>query len=94
MIILKVTKQQGFTLSLEDKFLKKPQGGQIDFPLSCLRVNESSSSIDKEYISAVRNTCFWNDNANNFFLYRRLEEEKNIIQSKKQTKKFLKYKTD
>ena len=33
MIILKVTKNQGFTLSLEDTFLKKPQGGrggQID----------------------------------------------------------------
>ena len=32
MIILKVTKDQGFTLSLEDTFFKKPQGGggQID----------------------------------------------------------------
>ena len=32
-IILKVTKNQGFTLSLEDTFLKNPQGGrggQID----------------------------------------------------------------
>ena len=27
MIILKVTKNRGFTLSLEDTFLKKPQGG-------------------------------------------------------------------
>ena len=27
MIMLKVTKNQGFTLSLEDTFLKKPQGG-------------------------------------------------------------------
>ena len=26
MIILKVTKNQGFTLSLEDKFFEKPQG--------------------------------------------------------------------
>ena len=26
MIILKVTKNQGFTLSLEDTFFKKPQG--------------------------------------------------------------------
>ena len=26
-IILKVTKNQGFTLSLEDKFFRKPQGG-------------------------------------------------------------------
>ena len=32
MIILKVTKNQGFTLSLEDIFFEKPQGGQIDLP--------------------------------------------------------------
>ena len=33
MIILKVTKNQGFTLSLEDTFFEKPQGeGQTDLP--------------------------------------------------------------
>ena len=33
MIILKVTKNQDFTLSLEDKFFKKSQGGgQLDPP--------------------------------------------------------------
>ena len=36
MIISKVTKSQGFALSLEDGFLEKPQwgggGGQIDLP--------------------------------------------------------------
>ena len=32
MIILKVTKKQGFTLYLEDTFFEKPQGGQIDPP--------------------------------------------------------------
>ena len=33
MIILKVTKKQGFTLSLEDTFFEKPQGrGQTDSP--------------------------------------------------------------
>ena len=33
MIMLKVTKNQGFTLSLEDAFLEKLQGrGQIDTP--------------------------------------------------------------
>ena len=32
MIRLKVTKNEGFTLSLEDTFLQKPQGGQIDPP--------------------------------------------------------------
>ena len=32
-IILKMTKNQGFTLSLEDTFFKKPQGGsQINPP--------------------------------------------------------------
>ena len=36
-IVLKVTKKQGFTLSLEDTFFEKPQGGgwvgdQIDPP--------------------------------------------------------------
>ena len=40
MIILKVTKNQGFNLSLEDTFLEKPQGGggQIN-PQSRFRVN-------------------------------------------------------
>ena len=32
MIILKVTEKQGFTLSLEDAFFEKPQGGQINPP--------------------------------------------------------------
>ena len=30
IIILKVTKEQSFILSLEDTFFEKPQGGQID----------------------------------------------------------------
>ena len=35
MIILKVTKNQDFTISLEDIFLEKPKGGggQIDPPV-------------------------------------------------------------
>ena len=32
MITLKVTKKQGFILSLEDTFLEKPQGVQIEPP--------------------------------------------------------------
>ena len=36
MIILKVTKNQGFPLSLEDTFFEIPQGGQIDHPLAVL----------------------------------------------------------
>ena len=40
MIILKVTKKQGSTLSLEDTFFEKPQevGGQIEPPSSRFRV--------------------------------------------------------
>ena len=37
IIISKATKNQGFTLSLEDKFSEKTQGRQIDPPI-CLRV--------------------------------------------------------
>ena len=37
-IILKVTKSQPFTLSLEDTFFEKPHWGQID-PCSRFRVN-------------------------------------------------------
>ena len=32
MIILKFTKNRGFTLSLENTILEKPQGGQIEPP--------------------------------------------------------------
>ena len=32
MIILKVTKNQDFNISLEGTFFEKPQGGQIDPP--------------------------------------------------------------
>ena len=35
---IKNHKKQGFTLSLEDTFLEKPEGGQIDTP-SLFRVN-------------------------------------------------------
>ena len=38
MIIFKVTKNQGFTLSLENTFLEKPQGGQI-YPPAFLGLN-------------------------------------------------------
>ena len=47
IIILKVTRKQGFTLSLEDTVLEKPQGwggGQIDSP-SRLRVNKPMISF-------------------------------------------------
>ena len=38
MIILKVTKNQGFTLPLEDIFFEKPQGGGKIEPSSCFRI--------------------------------------------------------
>ena len=47
-IILKVTKNQGFTLSLEDAIFEKPQGGgggQIDLPPSRFRIKWSCVSI-------------------------------------------------
>ena len=42
MIIAKVTKNQGFTISVEDRFFEKPEEGegvQIDPPPSRFRVN-------------------------------------------------------
>ena len=42
MIILKVTKNQGFTLSLEDAFLEKLKGGQADPLPQLLRVNRKT----------------------------------------------------
>ena len=44
-IILKVTKKQGSTLSIEDTFFKKPQGGSI-YPPRQIRVREKQ----KEYV--------------------------------------------
>ena len=38
MIILKVTRNQGFTISLENKFFEKPQGGGQFEPPGILRL--------------------------------------------------------
>ena len=53
-IILKVTKNQGFTLSLEDKIFEKPQGkgGQFDppspqSPPAVLGLNELEVSLEQ-----------------------------------------------
>ena len=43
-IIFKVTKNQGFTLPLENTFLEKPQGCQVD-PPSLFSVNALSPLI-------------------------------------------------
>ena len=49
LIILKVKENQDFTLSLEDTFLEKPQGGvkgaQIDLSASILRVNKGTGTL-------------------------------------------------
>ena len=39
LIILKDTKNQGFTLSFEGTFFEKLRGGQIDRPPAVLRLN-------------------------------------------------------
>ena len=50
-IILKVTKNQGFTLSLEDTFFKKPQGGS--------RVKADSGTIDIDVMLTNRPRHFY-----------------------------------
>ena len=57
MIILKVTKNQDFTLSLEDTlFFEKPlrDGGGGLTPLSCFRV---TTGVPKKYTISFKNTC-------------------------------------
>ena len=55
MIILKVTKKQSFTLSLEDTFLEKPQGGS-NHDLH-VQIDQISNIINmtKNQISKYRN---------------------------------------
>ena len=44
MIILKVTKNEGFIISLEDTVFENPQAGQLDAP-SRFRVNMVANKI-------------------------------------------------
>ena len=55
MIILKVTKSQDFTLSLENPFFEKPQGGQFDLPPGRLGLNHINYSliIQKLYMTLL-----------------------------------------
>ena len=56
MIILKVTKNQGFTLSLEDTFFEKPQGGggQFDPPaVSGLKIKTAKTPSLRKRTSNV-----------------------------------------
>ena len=53
MTILKVTKNQGFTLSLEDTFFEKPSGlggGAIDLP-AVLGLNSHKKSIQRSFFN-------------------------------------------
>ena len=63
-IILKVTKNQGFILSLEDKFFEKPQVGGIKFrnkEINCnkdvnifdLKIEESSHCYSPTYYQGL-----------------------------------------
>ena len=48
-IILKVTKNQGFTLSVEDTFFKKPQGERVKLtPPAVLGLNLSKVFLSKK----------------------------------------------
>ena len=53
MIILKVTKIQGFTLSLEDKFLEKPQRESNCFPLSFIAAFKLLINNKSKFYSGV-----------------------------------------
>ena len=53
-IILELTKYQGFTLSLEDTFFEKPQGGQIDPPPPLPSRFRVKQFIEKTLTSHVR----------------------------------------
>ena len=52
-MIKKVTKKQGFTLSLKDTFFEKPQGGQIDPTLVVLGLTHHHNYEKKR----VRREC-------------------------------------
>ena len=54
-IMLNVTKNQVFTLSLEDIFFEKPQGGQFDLLPGRLRLNHINYSliIQKLYMTLL-----------------------------------------
>ena len=54
MMILKVTKKQGFTLYLENIFLEKPQGGQIDPPA----VKDQLISISKYFSTSCTDQVY------------------------------------
>ena len=89
-IILKLTKNQGFTLSLEDKFFEKPQGGS-NWPPSRFRVKRgehipcgySMSTIWVFYHIENKHTLYRRKNCMKKFCSSLREHEKNIIDFEK-----------
>ena len=61
-MILKVTKNQSFTFSLEDAFFEKPQGGfKMAPPLSRFRVNLAIlCCFDQRYFSVIKISLLFN----------------------------------
>ena len=58
MIILKITKKQGFTLSLEDTFLEKPQeGSNVPLPPAFLGLKHCGSLIASSTPNLFSLTC-------------------------------------
>ena len=57
MIILKVTKNQGFTLSLGNMILEPPQGSQTDFLAAFLRL-QLSDQIETTYLHYLTQLWF------------------------------------
>ena len=56
-IMLKVTKKQNFTLSLEDTFFEKPQGGPIETPSHPLHPHPSRFRIKR--LSQTKKNVFY-----------------------------------
>ena len=62
-IILKVTKNQGFSLTLEDTLFEKPQGGQTDPPSrvrvkTCVKERQCLKAIMKTLKFLVKGSSF------------------------------------
>ena len=57
MIILKVTKYQGFILSLEDTFLEKPQGGGSIW-VKTVR-HEKDENVDYFCAEIMKEDTYW-----------------------------------
>ena len=58
-IILKVTTNQGFTLSLEETFFEKPQGGGVKLTLPAVLGLKEAGSKKKCNSYSSTNKLFW-----------------------------------